>query len=76
MDFSKASVDKLKVEHVEVDLNKLASFSTRFVKPIADEAKIQLIEDLPKEHIVIKADPERLKQALLNLLSNSFKIYS
>ncbi|WP_316353134.1 sensor histidine kinase [Candidatus Trichorickettsia mobilis] len=73
LDFSKASVDKLKVEHVELDLNKLASSSMRFVKPRADEAKIQLIEDLPKEHIVIKADPKRLKQALLNLLSNSVK---
>lgn len=73
LDFSKASVDKLKVEHVELDLNKLASSSMRFVKPRADEAKVELIENLPKEHVVIKADPKRLKQALLNLLSNSVK---
>lgn len=32
-----------------------------------------LLEDLPQEHIVMKADPKRLKQALLNLLSNSVK---
>ena len=73
LDFSKASADKLKVEHVELDLNKLVSSSMRFVKPRADEAGVRLIENLPKEHIIIKADPKRLKQALLNLLSNSVK---
>lgn len=73
LDFSKASADKLKVDMIEVDVTKLASSSLRFVKPRADEAKINLIEKLPKDHIVIKADPKRLKQALLNLLSNSVK---
>lgn len=73
LDFSKASADKLNVEKVELDLNKLASSSMRFVKPRADEAGVRLIEELPTEHIIIVADPKRLKQALLNLLSNSVK---
>jgi two-component system cell cycle sensor histidine kinase PleC len=73
LDFSKASADKLQVENIELDLNKLASSSMRFVKPRADGANVRLVEDLPPEHIVIKADPKRLKQALLNLLSNSVK---
>lgn len=73
LDFSKAAADKLKVDIVELDLNKLASSSMRFVKPRADEAGVKLVEDLPKEHIIIKADPKRLKQALLNLLSNAVK---
>ncbi|MCP5369660.1 MAG: HAMP domain-containing histidine kinase [Rickettsiaceae bacterium] len=73
LDFSKASSDKLQIDNVELDLNKLASSSMRFVKPRADSANIQLIEKLPTNHIVIVADPKRLKQALLNLLSNSVK---
>lgn len=73
LDFSKASADKLKVDNIEVDVNKLASASMRFVKPRADEAQVILVEKLPDEHLVIKADPKRLKQALLNLLSNSVK---
>lgn len=73
LDFSKASANKLKIDLIEVDANKISSSSLRFVKPRADEAKVLLIEKLPKEHIVIKADPKRLKQALLNLLSNSVK---
>lgn len=73
LDFSKASVDKLQVDNIEVDLNKVASSSMRFVKPRADSCNIELIEKLPKEHIVISADPKRLKQIFLNLLSNSVK---
>ncbi len=73
LDFSKASVDKLKVETIDLDLNKLAAASMRFVKPRADKANIRLIEDFPEEHVVIKADAKRLKQVFLNLLSNSVK---
>ena len=73
LDFSKASADKLQVDKVELDLNKLASSSMRFVKPRADELNILLIEKMPSSHIIIIADPKRLKQALLNLLSNSVK---
>ena len=73
LDFSKASADKLKVDNIELDLNKLITSSIRFVQPRAEKARIKLIEDLPKTHIIIKADPQRLKQVMLNLLSNSVK---
>ncbi len=73
LDFSKASADKLKVEAMDLNLNKLATASMRLVKPRADEAGVTLVEDIPNETIVIRADPKRLKQALLNLLSNSVK---
>lgn len=73
LDFSKASADKLQVDRVELDLNKLAYSSMRFVKPRADEASVNLVTKIPDEHIIIVADPKRLKQALLNLLSNSVK---
>ena len=73
LDFSKVSADKLQIDNVELDLNKLASSSMRFVKPRADDAGVHLVEKLPKEHIIILADPKRLKQALLNLLSNAVK---
>ncbi len=76
LDFSSASADRLKVDIIDVDLIKLASSSLRFVKPRADLAKIKLIERFPNQHIVIKADPKRLKQALLNLLSNAVKFTS
>ncbi|MDG1436577.1 MAG: ATP-binding protein [Rickettsiaceae bacterium] len=73
LDFSKASADKLTVDAIELNINKLAAASMRFVKPRADKAGIELIENFPQEHVIIKADQKRLKQALLNLLSNSVK---
>ena len=73
LDLSKASADKLKVDIIDLDLNKLISSSLILVKPRADQAEVALISRLPKEHVVIKADPKRLKQVFLNLLSNAVK---
>lgn len=73
LDFSKASADKLKVDIMDIDLNKIISSSIRFVQPRADSAKVKLVENMPTEHVIIQADPKRLKQALLNLLSNAVK---
>ncbi len=73
LDFSKASADKLTVNNIEIDLNKLILSSMRFVQTKADQASIKLIMDIPKEHVIIQADPKRLKQALLNILSNAVK---
>ena len=73
LDYSKASSDNLKVEMIDVDLGKMAKSSLRFVAQRAKEAGIALVPEIPDAHIVIKADPKRLKQALLNLLSNAVK---
>ncbi len=73
LDLSKASADKLKVDSIDLDLNKLVSASLILVKPRADQAGVELINKSPKGHIVIKADPKRLKQVFLNLLSNAVK---
>ncbi|WP_041405068.1 sensor histidine kinase [Rickettsia prowazekii] len=73
LDLSKASADKLKVDNIDLDLNKLISSSLILIKPRAYQAEVELISRLPKEHVVINADPKRLKQVLLNLLSNAVK---
>ena len=73
LDYSKAEADKLQMESVDVDITKTVKTCIRLVLPRAEEAKVQLKEGLPKEHLVLKSDPKRLKQVLLNLLSNSVK---
>lgn len=73
LDYSKAEAGKLEIDKQEVDVTKIMKSSMRLVLPRAKEAKVQLIEKIPKEHIVIKTDAKRLKQVLLNLLSNSVK---
>jgi two-component system cell cycle sensor histidine kinase PleC len=73
LDFSKAEADKLDVEKTEIDIKKIMGNSIRLVKPRAEEAKVNLVEDFPAESVVLIADPKRMKQAILNLLSNSVK---
>lgn len=73
LDYSKAEANKLDMEEMDVDLNKTIKSSIRFVMPRAEEAKVELVEKTPKEHIILRADSKRLKQILLNLLSNAVK---
>jgi two-component system, cell cycle sensor histidine kinase PleC len=73
LDFSKAEENKLQIDLEQTDLTKIIKICMRMVLPRAEEAKVKLIETTPNEHIVIIADPKRLKQAILNLLSNAVK---
>lgn len=73
LDYSKAEAGKLEVDSIDVDLTKIIKNCMRLIATKAEEAKIQLLEEIPKEHIVITADPKRTKQVLLNLLSNAVK---
>lgn len=73
LDFSKASVNKLRVENIEIDLYKLIYSTLRVITPRAQEEGIKLSTKLPSRQIVIATDPKRFKQALLNLLSNAVK---
>jgi two-component system cell cycle sensor histidine kinase PleC len=73
LDYSKADARKLEVETVDVDLSKIAQSCLRLVETRAKEAKVHLIEKLPEKHVILSADPKRMKQVILNLLSNAVK---
>ncbi|MBL0318777.1 MAG: hypothetical protein IPP74_05755 [Alphaproteobacteria bacterium] len=73
LDFSKADANKLEVEMIDVDLTKAVKTAMRLVLPRAQDAKVELKENIPKQHIILKADPKRLKQVILNLLTNAVK---
>lgn len=73
LDYSKAEAGKLAIEVSEVDVTKLAQNSLRLVLPRAEAAGVNLIDNMPKDHIVMMVDSKKLKQILLNLLSNAVK---
>ncbi len=73
LDYSKAEAGKLEVEMVDVDVTKVMQSCLRLVSPRAEAASVILVDEIPKDHYVVKTDPKRLKQILLNLLSNSVK---
>ncbi len=73
LDYSKAEAGKLKLDIEEADVTKLLKSSLRLVSPRADEAGIQLLDKVPKDHYILQIDGKRLKQVVLNLLSNAVK---
>ncbi|MFI4984258.1 MAG: sensor histidine kinase [Rickettsiales bacterium] len=73
LDFSKSEENKLSVDSEPVDVTKLVKVCLRMVMPRAEESKVKLVEEVPNEHLILKADPKRLKQVILNLLSNAVK---
>lgn len=73
LDYSKAEADKLELDISEVDATKLVKNSMRLVIPRAENAQVQLVEEIPREHIVLETDAKKFKQVILNLLSNSVK---
>ncbi len=73
LDYSKAEARKLEVEFVDIDLSKIGHSCMRLVETRARDAKVRLVEHVPEKHIILSADPKRMKQVILNLLSNSIK---
>lgn len=74
LDFSKIEAGKLELEIVNTDIVELVYESIDIVKYEANQKNIELILDVtlysPR---VIKTDPKRLKQILINLLGNAVK---
>lgn len=73
LDYSKAEARKLEVEFIDIDISKIGHSCMRLVEPRAKDAKVNLVENMPEKHIILSADPKRMKQVILNLLSNSIK---
>ncbi len=73
LDYSKAEAGKLDIEYEEIDLTKLILSSLRLQEPRAKTAEVELAKELPQEHLLVRSDAKRLRQILLNVLSNAVK---
>lgn len=73
LEFSKAEAGKLEVDAAEIDVNKMLKNTIRLTIPRAEEGQVTLSEDLPKKSFIMKTDAKKLKQVLLNLISNAVK---
>lgn len=73
LDYSKVEANKLEVSIEDIDLTKMVQTSLRMLTPRAEDAKVRLVEELPSDHIILKADTKRIKQVILNILSNAVK---
>ena len=73
LDLTKAEAGKLSVTFASVNLTKIIEKALRIVAGNAHQRKIDIYTDLPAKLPKIIADPVRLVQILLNILSNAIK---
>jgi two-component system sensor histidine kinase/response regulator len=74
LDFSKIEAGKVELEETDFDLNHCIAGALKTMAPRADEKRLKLRCDLALEVPgIMRGDPGRLRQVLLNLLGNALK---
>ncbi|MBT3702242.1 MAG: HAMP domain-containing protein [Alphaproteobacteria bacterium] len=73
LDLSKVEADEMEIHEEEVDLKLVIEDAVSVVRHAASAAGIELEIDVPDESPGLYADQMRLKQILLNLLTNAIK---
>jgi PAS domain S-box-containing protein len=73
LDVSRISRGKINLEKQPVDVALIVARAVESSRPIIDTRRHQLEVVLPNEPMVVKADPTRMAQVLLNLLNNAAK---
>jgi signal transduction histidine kinase/CheY-like chemotaxis protein/HPt (histidine-containing phosphotransfer) domain-containing protein len=78
LDFSKIEHGKLELEFRRVDIRVLAEKATEMMRGRAAESSNRIELDLPSTLAapIIRTDPTRLRQIILNLMSNAVKFTS
>ncbi|MEX1192270.1 MAG: ATP-binding protein [Brumimicrobium sp.] len=74
LDFTKLQAGKLKLENIEFRPKAFIEDVVTFVKPLAEEKKTKINCNIKtSDDLILRGDPFRLRQILLNLISNSLK---
>jgi PAS domain S-box-containing protein len=73
LDLSKAEAGKLEMSEDIIDLKDIVDAAIGMVRSRAERAGIALVVEVPETLPFIFADERKLKQALLNILSNAVK---
>jgi signal transduction histidine kinase len=73
LDLSKAEAGKLDLDEDWVDVRDAVTSACRLIGPRAERAQLNVVERIPANLPALLADERKLKQILLNLVSNSVK---
>ena len=73
LDFGRIEQDAKRYGIREMDLNAVVADVVEVVKPAAAEDGFELAVETPEGPVRIEADPDAVRQALLNLVDNAFK---
>lgn len=73
LDMAKIGAGKMTLSFEQVDVYQAAKIATKTVRSLIDESRVRFIWDVPNHLPLIYADSVRLRQILINLLSNAAK---
>ena len=73
LDLSKSEAGKLTLSCSTVDLSEIIKASVTMMRDQCSRAKLTLLAVLPPDPIEVQGDPAKLRQVVLNLLSNAAK---
>ena len=73
LEYSRLEAGRLSFSTTSFDLKTLVTECCRTFKPKADEGGITFRITLPEQPLVIKADENKIKQVVINLLNNAIK---
>jgi two-component system OmpR family sensor kinase/two-component system sensor histidine kinase BaeS len=70
-ELSLAEARELPLHKQRVDLREIVRQATTVIQPQLEGKEIELTAELPEEPLPVEVDPQRIRQVLLNLLSNA-----
>jgi signal transduction histidine kinase/CheY-like chemotaxis protein len=73
LDLSKIEAGKMGVNFMPFDLASLVDASLATVEPMVKSGNVRLIKDVPQDLPEVMSDQDKLKQIIINLLSNALK---
>jgi signal transduction histidine kinase len=73
LDFSKLEAGRFELQDEAVDISKVVSETVKMISQQAERNSLRLSLDLAQDLPRIQADSRRLRQVLLNLISNAIK---
>ncbi|MBF0268699.1 MAG: PAS domain S-box protein [Alphaproteobacteria bacterium] len=77
LDFSKMEADRLELENTEFDLVTLVESVVEILAPRAHGKGVEVANFIdPSLHLIVRGDPGRIRQILMNLLGNAIKFTS
>lgn len=73
LDLSKIEAGKLELQYGAASVTGVCQSSLRMVRELATKKRQAIILELPADHTLVWADERRLRQMLVNLLTNAVK---
>lgn len=73
LDFSKLEQNKVNLHPTFFEFSEITAIFSNIFRPLLQKNNLQLTIDVPSDLPVIQADKNKIKQALMNLISNAIK---